>query len=230
MRAATRGSRSPRSRPVRSRSAWSWRSTTSSRRRPRPIDAVLAVDLPDVEIELIVVESNSTDGTRGGRDPLRRPPPGEAGAPGRARGKGNAVREGLRHATRRHHPDPGRRPRVLGRRLPDPARTDHGRRRRLHPRVPPRARPAHPRHARQPHRDGRRQRARTGCSSRCSTSRTARTCATRSPCTRCSGRSASTASSSSPTASTSTGSSWRSSSASATSRSSCPSSTPRELR
>ena len=29
------------------------------------IDAVLAVDLPDVEIELIVVESNSTDGSRG---------------------------------------------------------------------------------------------------------------------------------------------------------------------
>jgi glycosyltransferase involved in cell wall biosynthesis len=62
------------------------------------MDAVLAVDLPDVEIELIVVESNSTDGTRAVVTRYadhRRVTLVLQDSP---RGKGNAVREGLRHA------------------------------------------------------------------------------------------------------------------------------------
>jgi len=63
------------------------------------LDAVLGVDLHGVGLELIVVESNSDDGTRDvvklyADDPrvrvvLQREP----------KGKGNAVREGLAHAT-----------------------------------------------------------------------------------------------------------------------------------
>jgi glycosyltransferase involved in cell wall biosynthesis len=63
------------------------------------IDEVLGVDLPNVELQLILVESNSTDGTR---DIVR----GYADDPrvvlvlqDEPRGKGNAVREGFRHAT-----------------------------------------------------------------------------------------------------------------------------------
>ena len=63
------------------------------------IDRVLAVDIPDVEIELIVVESNSSDGTRAivtryGDDPRVRLVLQDS-----ARGKGAAVREGFTHAT-----------------------------------------------------------------------------------------------------------------------------------
>ena len=63
------------------------------------IDRVLALRIPDVTIELVVVESNSTDGSRelvktytdtpGVTVVLQRDP----------RGKGNAVREGFEHAT-----------------------------------------------------------------------------------------------------------------------------------
>ena len=63
------------------------------------IDKVLALDLPDVEVELIIVESNSTDGSR-------KIVEGYAGQPGvslilqdRPRGKGAAVREGFAQAT-----------------------------------------------------------------------------------------------------------------------------------
>lgn len=63
------------------------------------LDAVLAKRVPGVEIEVIVVESNSTDGTR---EVVRR----YAGHPrvrivmeDRPRGKGHAVRAGFEHAT-----------------------------------------------------------------------------------------------------------------------------------
>jgi glycosyltransferase involved in cell wall biosynthesis len=63
------------------------------------IEKVLALELPDVDIELIIVESNSTDGSR---EIVQR----YAGQPGvtlilqdRPRGKGAAVREGFAHAT-----------------------------------------------------------------------------------------------------------------------------------
>jgi glycosyltransferase involved in cell wall biosynthesis len=63
------------------------------------LDQVTALDLPGIDVELIVVESNSTDGSR---DIVRR----YAGRPGvklilqdAPRGKGAAVREGFEHAT-----------------------------------------------------------------------------------------------------------------------------------
>jgi glycosyltransferase involved in cell wall biosynthesis len=63
------------------------------------LDQVTALDLPDVDVELIVVESNSTDGSR---EIVQR----YAGRPGvkvilqdAPRGKGAAVREGFEHAT-----------------------------------------------------------------------------------------------------------------------------------
>jgi glycosyltransferase involved in cell wall biosynthesis len=63
------------------------------------LDNVTALDLPDIDVELIIVESNSTDGSR---DIVRR----YAGRPGvklilqdAPRGKGAAVREGFEHAT-----------------------------------------------------------------------------------------------------------------------------------
>ena len=63
------------------------------------IDRVLSLDNPDVEIELIVVESNSSDGTRdlvSGYSGDERVRLVFQDAP---RGKGAAVREGFRHAT-----------------------------------------------------------------------------------------------------------------------------------
>ena len=63
------------------------------------LDKVTALDLPDIDVELIIVESNSTDGSR---DIVRR----YAGRPGvklilqdAPRGKGAAVREGFEHTT-----------------------------------------------------------------------------------------------------------------------------------
>lgn len=63
------------------------------------LDKVTTLDLPGIEVELIVVESNSTDGSREIVQSY-------AGRPGlriilqdRPRGKGAAVREGFEHAT-----------------------------------------------------------------------------------------------------------------------------------
>ena len=63
------------------------------------LDKVTALHLPDIDVELIVVESNSTDGSR---EIVQR----YAGRPGvklilqdAPRGKGAAVREGFEHAT-----------------------------------------------------------------------------------------------------------------------------------
>ena len=64
------------------------------------IERVLAVDIPDVDVELVVVESNSSDGTRDRSCHATRPTERVRlvlqDAP---RGKGAAVREGFRHAT-----------------------------------------------------------------------------------------------------------------------------------
>lgn len=66
---------------------------------PVVIEQLLAKEIPDVDIEVVIVESRSTDGTR---DEVRR----IEGRPGvrvvyeeRPRGKGHAVRTGLAHAT-----------------------------------------------------------------------------------------------------------------------------------
>jgi glycosyltransferase involved in cell wall biosynthesis len=63
------------------------------------IDGVLALDIRDVEIELVIVESNSTDGTREIVEGYVDHPRVSVVFQEDPRGKGNAVREGLRHAT-----------------------------------------------------------------------------------------------------------------------------------
>ena len=63
------------------------------------IEQVLALEIPEVEIELIVVESNSSDGTRGIVQGFAEHPRVILIEQERPQGKGNAVREGLRHVT-----------------------------------------------------------------------------------------------------------------------------------
>jgi glycosyltransferase involved in cell wall biosynthesis len=64
------------------------------------IEDVLAVDLPDgVDLELVIVESNSTDGTRDAVRKYEEDPRVELVLQAEALGKGNAVREGFRHLT-----------------------------------------------------------------------------------------------------------------------------------
>jgi glycosyltransferase involved in cell wall biosynthesis len=63
------------------------------------IERVLGVDIPDTEIELIVVESNSTDGTREVVSRYADDPRVRLVLQDAPRGKGAAVREGFRHVT-----------------------------------------------------------------------------------------------------------------------------------
>ena len=63
------------------------------------IDRVLGVDIPDVDVELVVVESNSSDGTRAVVLRYADDPRVRLVLQDTARGKGAAVREGFAHAT-----------------------------------------------------------------------------------------------------------------------------------
>lgn len=63
------------------------------------IERVLSKTIDGTDIEVIVVESNSTDGTRDDVLALREHPRVRVYLQDRPRGKGNAVREGLAHAT-----------------------------------------------------------------------------------------------------------------------------------
>ena len=67
--------------------------------RGTSIDRVLAVDIPDAEVELIVVESNSTDATREIVSRYAADPRVRLVLQDAPRGKGAAVREGFEHAT-----------------------------------------------------------------------------------------------------------------------------------
>ena len=63
------------------------------------VEGVLALEIPDVEIQLILVESNSPDGSRALLEPFATHPRVTLVLQDAARGKGNAVREGLRHTS-----------------------------------------------------------------------------------------------------------------------------------
>lgn len=63
------------------------------------MNRLLGKEIPDLDREIIVVESNSTDGTREETDKYRGVPGVVVVHQDRARGKGHAVREGFRHAT-----------------------------------------------------------------------------------------------------------------------------------
>lgn len=62
------------------------------------INQVLGLDVPNVEIQLIIVESNSSDGTRELVCEYSDHPRTQVLLQDRPRGKGSAVREGLAHA------------------------------------------------------------------------------------------------------------------------------------
>jgi len=63
------------------------------------LDALLAKELPDFNLEVIIVESNSTDGTRGIVMRYRDHPRVKLILEETPRGKGHAVRAGFAHAT-----------------------------------------------------------------------------------------------------------------------------------
>jgi SAM-dependent methyltransferase len=66
---------------------------------PLVIEQLLAKEIPRMEIEIVIVESNSTDGTRDEVRKLEGCPRIRVVYEDRARGKGHAVRAGLAHAT-----------------------------------------------------------------------------------------------------------------------------------
>jgi Glycosyl transferase family 2 len=70
-----------------------------SRTFPVLMDALLKKDLPGIDREIIVIESNSTDGTRDLAKQYQRHPEVQLVLQDRPRGKGHAIREGLRRAT-----------------------------------------------------------------------------------------------------------------------------------
>lgn len=63
------------------------------------LDAILAYEHPAVDIQLVIVESRSTDGTRELLQPYGEHPRVQLFFQDVPRGKGNAVREALRHVT-----------------------------------------------------------------------------------------------------------------------------------
>lgn len=63
------------------------------------VHAVLGVDIPGVDLEVVIVESNSSDGSRELVQGFESDPRVRVVFQDRALGKGNAVREGLRHVT-----------------------------------------------------------------------------------------------------------------------------------
>src|SRR5213593_1438672 len=63
------------------------------------IERVLALEIPEVEIELVIVESNSSDGTKEIVRGVAAHPRVTVIEQERPQGKGNAVREGLQHVT-----------------------------------------------------------------------------------------------------------------------------------
>ena len=70
-----------------------------SRTFPVLMDALLHKTIPGVDREIIVVESNSTDGTRELAQQYQNHPEIKLVLQDRARGKGHAIREGFRQAT-----------------------------------------------------------------------------------------------------------------------------------
>ena len=70
-----------------------------SRTFPVLMDALLKKAIPGVEREIIVIESNSTDGTRALAKQYQSHPEIKLVLQDRPRGKGHAIREGFRHAT-----------------------------------------------------------------------------------------------------------------------------------
>jgi hypothetical protein len=70
-----------------------------SRTFPILMDALLKKAIPGVDREIIVIESNSTDGTRELARQYQGHPEIKLVLQDRPRGKGNAIREGFRHAT-----------------------------------------------------------------------------------------------------------------------------------
>jgi hypothetical protein len=70
-----------------------------SRTFPVLMDALLAKQIPGVDREIVVIESNSTDGTRELAKQYQGRPDVKLVLQDRPRGKGHAVREGFRHAT-----------------------------------------------------------------------------------------------------------------------------------
>jgi Glycosyl transferase family 2 len=70
-----------------------------SRTFPVLMDALLKKNIPGLDRQIIVIESNSTDGTRELAQQYRRHPAVQVVLQDAPRGKGHAVREGFRHAT-----------------------------------------------------------------------------------------------------------------------------------
>src|SRR5262249_38122083 len=63
------------------------------------MQGLLEKNLPGMDIEVVIVESNSSDGTRELAPPSQPPPRVKLVLEDRPRGKGHAVRTGLGHAT-----------------------------------------------------------------------------------------------------------------------------------
>ena len=89
---------------------------------PTSSTQLTAKQIPGVEIEFVIVESNSTDGTRDEVAQVRGPPGREGDLRGAPARQGPRASAPAWRRDRRLRPDPGRRPRVRPQRLRDPAR------------------------------------------------------------------------------------------------------------